>query len=208
MLARTAANRRRIADLYDGAAEELWSLPSGCRGWDLRTLLGHLVMPLVVPPHRVALRALRCGSVHAASSQIAAELGCRPGQELTGLLRHNADRVVPSPGVGPMGQFVDGCIHLYDAALPLGHEVELPMGDWELVLSWLPSRAARLGHVPRGLHAGVAWNATDCPWQWGAGALVEGPAASLALTMTGRAVGLATLSGPGLATVRHRLLTG
>lgn len=207
-LSRTALNRIRIADLYDGTPAPLLASESLCRGWSLRTLLGHVVMPLVVSPSRLALRAARLGSVHRASASYASQLGERPVPELTELLRARAEQRVASPGVGPMGQFVDCCIHLRDAARPLAAPVDAPVEDWLLVLTWLPSRAASLGHVPRGLLRGLRWSATDGPWAYGDGAPVQGPAEALALAMTGRSVVLQELHGAGVPELGRRLAVG
>ena len=43
---RTAANRRRAADLLDGLSPEQWATPSLCAGWTVRVLAGHLLMPV------------------------------------------------------------------------------------------------------------------------------------------------------------------
>ena len=43
---RTAANRRRAADLLAGLTPEQWSTPSLCAGWTVRELAGHLIMPM------------------------------------------------------------------------------------------------------------------------------------------------------------------
>lgn len=114
--ARTSANRLRIADLYDGLTDAQLRTPSLCTGWDLRTLLGHIVMPLTVSLVRLLVGTARHGSVHGASSAIAVQLGQRPTRELTALLRERAQRRVPAPGVGPMGQFVEAA---FTCATPL-----------------------------------------------------------------------------------------
>lgn len=202
---RTAANRRRIAELYDAMPASRWGDASLCRGWTLRTLLGHVVMPLVISPTRLAVRAMRLGSVHRASTSYATQLGERPVPELVDLLRERAGQRVAAPGVGPMGQFVDCCIHLRDAARPLGAPTNAPLEDWLLALSWLPTRAASLGHVPGGLWRGLRWSATDGPWAYGDGALICGPAEALALAMTGRSVVLQELHGAGVPELRRRL---
>lgn len=203
---RTARNRVRIADFYDALPAPQLDLPSLCAGWDLRTLLGHVVMPVLVGPVRLLSASIRHGSIHRASGAIAAEVATRPVEELTGLLRTRATRATSPPGVGPMGQFVDGCIHLRDAARPVGAEADVPLADWALVLRWLPTPAAvRLGHVPRGLLSGLSWRASDLAWSTGAGPEVTGAAEPLALAMTGRPAVLPELSGTGVALLAARL---
>jgi len=52
--------------------------------------------------------------------------------------------------------------------------------------------------------AGLTLKATDADWTHGAGPLVEGPAVSLLMAMTGRKAHLDDLQGDGLATLRSR----
>jgi hypothetical protein len=51
-------------------------------------------------------------------------------------------------------------------------------------------------------YAGFRFIATDADWSAGAGAEVRGPIGGLLLLLTGRAAGLATLSGPGADALR------
>lgn len=208
LLRRTAANRRRIADLYDTLPPETLTRESLCAGWDLRTLLGHVVMPLAVPTRSLLVAALRHRSIHRASTVISRDLGQRDVHELTALLRDRADTRVRAPGVGPMGQFADCCIHLRDAARPLGRPDDVPLADWGTVLAWLPTRQAALGTVPKHHLDGLTWHATDLGWSHGTGPVVEGPAEALALAMTGREATSAELSGDGVETLRLRLRAG
>lgn len=202
---RTAANRRRLADFYDSLDDADLATPSLCPEWTVRDLLGHLVMPLHVRAHRLLLSAVRAGSIHRASVDIAREIGTADVSTLTATLRREADRRVVAPGVGPMGQFADGCLHFCDAAVPLDRPVTVPDADWHALLAWLPSRQASLGTTPKGLLDGLSFAATDGPWRYGSGPRVTGPAHSLALALSGRTVGLAGLSGDGLPELRRRL---
>ncbi|HEY9408152.1 MAG TPA: hypothetical protein VIP77_01110, partial [Jiangellaceae bacterium] len=133
----------------------------------------------------------------------------RPVAELTGLLRTYATKRVPAPGVGPMGQFTDHCIHLRDCARPLGLDTDVTLEDWRAVLDWLPTKQASLGVVPSGRLDGLALRATDQDWSWtsadGPGAEVAGPSEALAMALSGRSVALADLDGPGLPTLRERI---
>lgn len=163
-------------------------------------------MPLASTPAQLLWHTLRTGSVHHASTRIATRLGQRPVRELTTTLREGATRRISTPALGPMGQFADGCIHLNDAARPLGLPSGVPLADWQNLLPWLPSQAAhRLGHVPEGLLDGLFWQATDVDWTYGEGPCVAGPAEALALAMTGRAVALLDLTGPGVPVLTGRL---
>ena len=52
---------------------------------------------------------------------------------------------------------------------------------------------------------GLRLVATDLDWTYGEGPEVTGPAMPLLTVMTGRAAGLDSLDGPGLATLRGRM---
>ena len=208
--ARTAANRRLLADFFDGLDESQLETQSLCSAWTVREVLGHSAMPFSVGIGRLLWRTLLArGSIDRASAAIAEEQARRPVAELTGLLRTYATKRVPAPGVGPMGQFTDHCIHLRDCARPLGLDTDVPLEDWRAVLDWLPTKQASLGVVPTGRLDGLALRATDQDWSWnaadGSGEEVAGPSEALAMALSGRSVALADLDGPGVATLRDRL---
>ena len=204
--ARTAANRRLLADFFEGLDEAQLETQSLCSAWTVRQVLGHSAMPFSVGIGRLLWRTLLAGcSIDRASVAIAEEQARRPVAELTGLLRTYAGRRVPAPGVGPVGQFTDHCIHLRDCARPLGLDTDVPLEDWRAVLDWLPTKQASLGVVPAGRLDGIALRASDQDWSWGAGAEVVGPSEALAMVLSGRAVALADLDGPGVATLRERV---
>jgi len=204
--ARTAANRRLLADFFDGLTEEQLATQSLCDAWTVRQVLAHLAMPLSIGFGRLVARIVRArGSVDRASEAIAAELSERPVRDLTAALRDHAGRRVPAPGVGPMGQMTDGCVHLRDYARPLGLTDDVGLDDWRMVLDWLPTRQASLGLVPRGRLDGLALRATDQDWRWGSGQEVTGPSEAMAMAVGGRRVALDDLSGPGVETLRARI---
>ncbi|GGR67726.1 uncharacterized protein (TIGR03083 family) [Nocardioides luteus] len=208
--ARTAANRRLLADFFDGLDESQLETQSLCSAWTVREVLGHSAMPFSVGIGRLLWRTLLTrGSIDRASAAIAEEQARRPVAELTGLLRTYAGKRVPAPGVGPMGQFTDHCIHLRDCARPLGLDTDVPLEDWRAVLDWLPTKQASLGVVPAERLEGLTLRATDQEWSWasegGGGAELAGPSEALAMALSGRSVALADLSGPGVALLRDRL---
>jgi uncharacterized protein (TIGR03083 family) len=53
--------------------------------------------------------------------------------------------------------------------------------------------------------SGLRLVATDADWSHGSGPEVQGPALGVLLAMTGRAGGLESLTGPGVAVLRSRL---
>jgi uncharacterized protein (TIGR03083 family) len=202
--ARTAANRRLLADFFDGLDEDQLQTRSLCDAWTVREVLGHLVMPLAGSLGGFLLHFVRArGSINGASEAVAAELARRPVTELTALLREKADQHGKAPGVGPMGQMTDGCVHLRDCARPLGLPDKVSIDDWRMVLDWLPSGVP--GLVPKRRLKGLWLVATDQDWTWGVGEKITGPSAALAMAVSGRAVALDDLGGPGVGRLRARL---
>ncbi len=202
--ARTAANRRMLADFFDGLDEDQLQTRSLCDAWTVREVLGHLVMPLTGTVRGFLLQVVRArGSLNRASEAVAGELSRRPVRELTSLLRDNADLHGKAPGVGPMGQMADGCVHLRDCARPLGLRDDVSLDDWRMVLDWLPSGVP--GLVPRRRLDGIRLVATDQEWSNGTGREVTGPSEALAMAVTGRTVALNDLHGSGVDLLRQRL---
>jgi uncharacterized protein (TIGR03083 family) len=202
--ARTAANRRALADFFDGLDEDQLRTRSLCDAWTVREVLGHLVMPLTGTVGGFLLQVVRArGSLNRASEAVAGELSRRPVRELTSLLRDKADLQGKAPGVGPMGQMADGCVHLRDCARPLGLRDDVSVDDWRMVLDWLPSGVP--GLVPKRRLEGFRLVATDQEWSWGVGHEIRGPSEAMAMAVTGRTVALNDLDGPGVDMLRQRL---
>lgn len=201
--ARTAFNRRLLADFFDGLDEEQLETRSLCDAWTVREVLGHLAMPLTGNLGGFLLQVVRArGSINRASEAVARELARRPVRELTALLRDKADQHGKAPGVGPMGQMADGCLHLRDCARPLGLPDDVGIEDWRVVLDWLPPGVP--GLVPRRRLDGLCLVATDQEWSWGAGDEITGSSEALAMAVSGRAVALDDLGGPGVDLLRLR----
>lgn len=201
---RTAANRRRLADFFDGLDESQLEVRSLCPAWTVREVLGHLVMPLSGSLGGFVKQLVRArGSINGASAAVAADLARRPVAELTALLRGKAEERIKAPGVGPMGQMTDGCVHLRDCARPLDLTDDVSVEDWRMVLDWLPGGVP--GLVPKHRLDGLSLRATDQDWTWGSGAEICGPSEALALAVSGRTVALEDLSGSGIDPLRIRL---
>lgn len=202
--ARTAANRVLLADFFDELDDRQLDRPSLCEAWTVREVLGHLVMPLTGSLSHFLWQVVRArGSLDRASAATARELSRRPVGELTSLLRSKAHVTIKAPGVGPMGQMADGCIHLRDCARPLGLSHDVGLDDWRALLEWLPGGVP--GLVPKRRAQGLRLTATDQDWTWGEGEDVRGPSEALALALAGREAALPDLSGAGVATLRARL---
>jgi uncharacterized protein (TIGR03083 family) len=201
---RIAANRLRLADFFDSLDEHQLGSRSLCEAWTVRQVLGHLVMPLTGSLRGFLVQVIKeRGSIDRASAAMADDLSRRPLTDLTSLLRANADEIIPAPGVGPMGQFADGCVHLRDCARPLGLPDDVSLEDWHALLDWF-SGGVR-GLVPKKRLEGLRLVATDQDWSWGFGHQVTGPSEALAMAVSGRPVALGDLDGPGVSLLRQRL---
>lgn len=193
-----------LADFFDSLDEDQLETRSLCRAWTVREVLGHLVMPLTGSTSSFLMQVVRArGSLNRASEAVASDLSRRPVVELTALLRERADQHGKAPGVGPMGQMADGCIHLRDCARPLGLPNDATLDDWRMVLDWLPSGVP--GLVPKHRAAGLRLEADDQDWSWGDGDVINGPSEALAMALAGRAGALEDLRGPGVSLLRDRL---
>ena len=193
-----------LADFFDGLDDDQLQTRSLCDAWTVREVLGHLVMPLTGSVGGFLLHVVRArGSLNRASEAVATDLSRRPVGELTALLRSHADLHGKAPGVGPMGQMADGCLHLRDCARPLGLPNDVTLDDWRMVLEWLPSGVP--GLVPKRRAAGLQFVADDQDWSWGDGEEIAGPSEALAMALAGRLVALDDLDGPGVGLLRDRL---
>ena len=201
---RTAANRRLLADFFDGLDERQLETRSLCGAWTVREVLGHLVMPMVGSLGGFMVQVVRArGSIDRASAAMARDLSRRPLNELTSLLRDKADELAKAPGVGPMGQMADACVHLRDCARPLDLPDDVSLDDWRMVLDWLSSGVR--GLVPKRRLDGLTLRTTDQVWSWGSGREIRGTSEALAMAMSGRGVALDDLSGAGVDVLRGRL---
>ncbi len=192
-----------MADFFDGLDEYQLNTRSLCDAWTVREVLGHLVTPMTVSLGRLARHVVRTrGSINRASEAIAREVAQRPVRDLTTLLRVRADEHGRAPGVGPMGQMTDGCVHLRDCARPLGLPDDVSNDDWRMVLDWLCEGVP--GLVPKRRIDGLSLCTTDQDWSWGSGTAITGPSEALAMAVSGRAAALDALSGPGVDLLRRR----
>ncbi len=128
---------------------EQWRTPSLCAGWTLREVAAHLLEPLETEVGTLELLVYLAryrGSLDRMVDDTARKVAARPTDELvTGLRERAATRLTP-PVIGPLGPMTDTCIHLRDAARPLGLDVCPPPASWRPALDFLvckrPPRAS------------------------------------------------------------------
>ena len=205
ILTAIAAERRRIADLVESLTPEQLETPSLCAGWTVRQVAGHLLAAISKSPTPLLPLMVRSGfRIHVANARLAELMAQRTPAELAQGLRDNAENAFRPPIVGYPGQLTDLQVHGQDMRRPLGLPSGLLLERVRTSLDFLVGGRA-VGFTPRRRVAGLRFEATDLDWAAGAGPTVAGPAEAVMLALTGRAVVLAELAGPGVAILRNRL---
>ncbi|MGR7024824.1 maleylpyruvate isomerase family mycothiol-dependent enzyme [Geodermatophilus sp. URMC 62] len=201
-------NRLLAAEVFAGLTPAQWRTPSLCAGWTVREVAAHLCEPLETQVGTLGLLVALVrhrGSLDRMVDDTTRRAAARPtGEVVAGLRERAATRLAP-PVVGPLGPMTDTCVHLRDAARPLGLDVGPPPAGWRPALDFLVSRAAGRGFVPRHRIAGLRLAATDQDWRHGDGAEVRGPSEALAMAVSGRPAALEDLTGPGADVLRARI---
>ena len=191
-----ADERRRLADLASSFTDDQWATPSLCDGWTCRDVVAHLVVPLVVSIPAFGLAMLRArGNFDRANIAMTAKVA-GSYSDLPKTLRDRADKRFTPPGQGPRAPLTDTLVHGLDIRRPLGIAADFEPDRVREVLDFLVDNAGKniFGTTP----TTVRWVATDLDWTGGDGPVVEGPAESLMLVLSGRVAGVADLSGDGV----------
>jgi uncharacterized protein (TIGR03083 family) len=202
------ANRLLAADMFADLTPEQWRTPSLCAGWTIREVAAHLLEPLEtqVGTLKLLIHLVRYrGSLDRMVDDTARTVAARPTDELVSGLRERASTRLTPPVVGPLGPMTDTCIHLRDAARPLGLDVCPPPASWRPALEFLVSTPASRGFIPRDRLVGLRLVATDQDWQHGEGAEIHGTSEAVAMAVSGRPAALDDLAGAGTDVLRARV---
>lgn len=198
--------RLRVADMLDTLTDEQWQTPSWCEGWTVAQVVGHmLVGPVKGLKGSLPFMLKAFGRLAVANDLGAKALAAEYGPaKLAATLREFATSGFKPPGFGLEAPLTDAMIHGQDIAQPLGITLDVPVDRWVVPIERaLDSRYALVS--ARSKLKGLEFAATDLDLTVGEGLRVEGPAASLASAMWGRAGAAAALEGEGVATLRNRL---
>lgn len=209
MLADVQAERLDLADLLESLDDRDWTVGSLCPGWTVRDVVAHLTLSTRQTVRATVARVVRArGSFDRAEADWARERAAEFGPaDLISQLRATAGLDYRLGVSRPLDPLVDIVVHGQDIARPLGRQREM-----------LPARVApALDHVwssafygrPDKRFGGLRLVATDAEWSSGEGPReVRGPIGDLLMLATGRAAGLAGLTGRGVeeaaARTRHR----
>ena len=202
-----AAERRTTADFLDGLDEAQWETPSLCTAWTVREVAAHLVMPFQMSKLTLLGKMVTYrGNFDRLSEDFARTTARQPTGWLASTLRDNAGHRFTPPTLGPEAPLTDVVVHTLDMRVPVGAGSDgMQPAAFDTVLAFLMTPKATRGFVPKGRTAGLSFTSADTGWAAGDGPAVRGPAASLALAITGRRVGLEALEGDGVAELRRRL---
>jgi uncharacterized protein (TIGR03083 family) len=195
----------RQALLNDVAAlnDEQWNTSSLCAGWTVRDTLAHLTSGATMTPGRYIGEWVRAGFRFNAMNAkgILAQRGSTPADTVAAFERQLTATTHPP---GPLQAMVaEAVVHGEDIRRPLGiNHVYVPEA---LVVTgdFITGGIGFLGAKRRS--KGLRLTASDAEWTRGDGPEVNGPFASILITLTGRRTGVADLNGDGVETLTRRL---
>ena len=199
--AEVAARRLQIAEWTRSLDPLATDAPSWCDGWRVRDVLGHLVH-LAEANQRTMVRDIitQGPKPDRALARVATELGQRPVDEFTDRLKAAAQgrfHVLGTPAAVALGEVL---VHGSDMMRAVGANDGV---DPSVVVPVL-GVYRRLGRIA--FHgapaANVALVATDTQLRLGTGPEIRGRALDLLLLLANRRQVLASLSGPGLDSLR------
>lgn len=194
---RIAEERTALLETFEGLTPEQWETPSLCAQWNVRQVLGHLVVAADPPTGRFLVEAVKAlGSFDKANDRLARAEAERPTADLIARYRERIGKRSTPPGFGPVAPLSDVILHGFDVRIPLGLPSERPAEQYEPTLGLLFDRRGQIAFVPKGRPA-LRWVATDHGWTHGSGDEVQGTTADLALAASGRGARIDALTGAG-----------
>ncbi len=197
--------RHRLADDTESLSEEQWNTPSLCPGWRVRDVIAHLVYPHEHGKGAIFVDFLKAGfNVNTFGLRTATADG-RPAAQFPAALRSTADkRWEPPGGYGPVAPLTDIIAHGQDIRRALGTTTTFGADRLSTVLDFVVTKKATRGFTKKGVVDGLRLEATDIGWSHGDGPAVTGPGEALLMSVLGRSIANAELSGDGLDTLRTR----
>ncbi|WP_318212148.1 MULTISPECIES: maleylpyruvate isomerase family mycothiol-dependent enzyme [unclassified Streptomyces] len=189
-----AAERRELADLFDGLSAEQWNGGSLCAGWRVREVAAHMSMGfrLSLPATLGELVKAR-GNLHRMTDRVARrDAAAHSTTALAAFLRDNAGH----PWTPPVGGFAAALghdvVHGLDITVALGLDRRVPEDRLRILLDQI--RPSGLKFFGADLD-GVRLCAEDLDWSYGSGSPVFGAAQDLLLLAYGRRLPAGRLRG-------------
>jgi uncharacterized protein (TIGR03083 family) len=197
----TTAERTELADFLASLEPEQWEAASLCEGWRVRDVVAHVMSFDGVNVLDMLRRAIRARFVDV--NQVGVdELAALTTEQLLDRLRAHLRPQGLATTFGGRLALLDVTIHHQDIRRPLGKPRQIPAERLLYVLA----DAVRSPELPgRRLARGVRLAPTDLDWSHGSGPEITGPAEAILMAITGRAIAIPELGGPGLPVVVRRL---
>jgi uncharacterized protein (TIGR03083 family) len=190
-----------LAAFLETLAPEDWAAPTLCDRWNVKDVVAHVVSYEELGPFGLIKRFIKGGIVRANEVGVKEFASMSPPQLLEFLNSHLEPRGLTA-GFGGMIGLVDGTIHHQDIRRALGRPRVVPVDRLTRILPLIPGNP-RLGAGRR--IRGLRLAATDVDWTHGSGPEVVGTGEALLMAMSGRGAVIRELTGPGVATLAHRL---
>jgi uncharacterized protein (TIGR03083 family) len=196
------SEREQMVDTLRLLAPEQWSAPTWCGAWDVKEVVGHLLMAAeqTIPNFYKELAGAGFSFTKFTNQGVKKFAVLEPAALIERLqARTTTTNHPPAPVIAMLGEII---VHGDDIRRPLGITHHSPEAALLAVAdNWKKSNLL-IGAKRR--ITGVQLRATDTTWSHGSGPLVSGPLQSLILAMTGRKGALPDLSGEGVAVLAAR----
>ncbi|MFD4131344.1 maleylpyruvate isomerase family mycothiol-dependent enzyme [Streptomyces goshikiensis] len=193
-----AAERRLLADLFDGLRDSEWNAPSLCEQWTVREVVAHMSTGFrhSLPATLGELVKAR-GNLHRMTDHVARrDAAAHSAAELSAFLRDNAHHSWTPPVGGLTAALGHDVVHGLDVTVALGLDRRVPEASLRILLDDVRPRGLRFFGVDL---TGVRLCAEDMAWSYGAGDAVYGTAQDLLLLAFGRRLPPGRLHGAAAA---------
>lgn len=196
--------RRLLADLLDTLTGQEWERPSLCAGWTVRDVAAHVISSAQISAGAQFLAMVRArGDFDRCMRDEARRASRRPVERIVADYRRLDGSHRHPLGTTHLDPLLDVLVHTQDIAVPLGRTHPVPVAAAMMAAGHVWARSFPFHARTR--FDGLRLTATDTSWTVGQGHEVSGPIAALLLVLTGRAAGLAGLTGPGTDELGTRL---
>ena len=197
------AERQQLVNDLQKLTPEQWTTRSLCPEWTVHQMLGHVVALTKQTPPKFFGKFIASGFQFdkMVAKDVAKQSSGTPSATLAELTSHLGDTSAPP---GPVDSWIgEVVVHGADIRRPLGISYSPPVATTRQVADFYKNSNLLIGAKSR--IAGVRLVATDTDWTHGTGPEVRGPILSLVQAMTGRAVALADLTGPGVVPLTAKM---
>ena len=195
--------REEFASFLDGLTEEQWNSPTLCDQWRVREVAIHTVsydeLSTAGLVGRFLKGRLNTDRINAVG---VADYADRAPEQITAMIRANAEPHGLTGGFGGKIALTDGMIHQQDIRRSIGLPRTIDPERLRTALDF-----ARFAPTIRGAWRarGVRLVATDMDWAYGKGPEVRGRGEALLMAMAGRRAALDDLDGPGKAKLAQHI---